>query len=91
MNTVKAKSSKKNPKRRVTHIRIHHAENGFTVHHEREPMPRTMGKMTSPMYEPDKEHVFTDKQAMLDHVGGLADQMGATQQEPDADDAQTAA
>lgn len=63
-------------KRKVTHIRVHKAANGFTVHHELEPVPRKRS-MGFSGYEPDpKPNVFENKQAMLDHVGGLADQMG---------------
>jgi hypothetical protein len=72
------KSSKKPGKRRVTHIRVHKAANGFTVHHEMEPMKtRKPGGGLMSNYEPDPPPaVFNDKDAMMAHVGGLADQMG---------------
>lgn len=82
-----AKSRTKGPKRRVTHVRIHHAKNGYTVHHELEPQKkRSPGGGMSPSYSPDdspEPMVFNDKQAMLDHVGGLADQMGPDQGAPE--------
>lgn len=82
MATAEGSRSKKPQKRKVTHIRIHKAANGFTVHHEKEPVKtRKAGGAMMPSYEPDPPpSVFTDKQAMLDHVGGLADQMGGPEQ-----------
>lgn len=67
---------KKAGKRKVKHIRVEHAGNGFTVHHGMEPEKKmTRGSMME-HYEPDQQNVFNDKNAMLAHVGQLAGQMG---------------
>lgn len=73
--------SGKQKKRKVTHIHIRKAGNGYTVHHELEPMPRKAGPALGfGGYEPDPDpNVFNDKQAMLNHVSSLSDQMGGDQ------------
>lgn len=83
-------TASKTKKRKVNHIRIHRAANGFTVHHELEPKLRSPGMPYSPMDDDPKPSVFADKQAMLDHVGSLADQMGGNDAGAPAPD-QTAA
>lgn len=78
-----AEQKKSSPKkRRVTHVRFTKAANGFTAHHELEPPKRKPGQLMAPGgYEPDpKPSVFTDKQALMDHLSGLADQMGGDEQ-----------
>jgi hypothetical protein len=83
----------KKKSRKVTHIRIHKGGNGFEVHHELEPQRKPGASLGLGGYEPDpKPNFFTGgnaKQAMLDHVGQLSDQMGGD--EPDAPGAQAAA
>lgn len=79
MSSATATMPKKAHKRRVTHVRITKAANGFTVHREMEPdKTRKPGGIMVSDYDSmnPKPNVFTDKQAMLDHVGDLADQMG---------------
>lgn len=85
------KTAKKAGKRKVTHVRMTRGANGFAVHHELEPnKTRRPGGAMMPTYEPDpKPAYFGDKQAMLDHVSGLADQMGGN--EPGAPPPQQAA
>lgn len=61
-------------KRKVRHIRITSAKNGFTVHHELEHRPSLPGRMIGFDQDPDPS-VFTKKKAMMDHVSGLASQM----------------
>lgn len=84
------KKAAKGGKRKVTHIRVTKAANGFTVHHELEPnKTRRPGGGMMPTYEADpKPSVFENKDAMLAHVGGLSDQMGGD--EPGAPDASAA-
>ena len=79
MATVKAsKPAPKAAKRKVAHIHIRKAANGFSVNHELEPnRTRRPGGGMMPTYEPDlAPSVFTDQQAAQNHVGGLMAQMG---------------
>lgn len=71
-------SGKKAGKRKVTHIRISKAANGFTVHHEREQPPSKGRRMMQVhAYEPDpKPAVFETQDAAHAHVGDLMGQMG---------------
>lgn len=84
-----SRPSKKSVKRKVTHIRITKAANGFTVHHSLERPPASKGKrmmQSFPSYEPDpKPAVFETQDAAQDHVGNLMGQMGGD--EPGAPDA----
>ena len=71
---------------RVKHIHISRAENGWTAHHEMEPMPVKRPGAPVPMYSPQQEgpNVFSGKKAtkqMMDHVQQLA-----TMGDQDADD-----
>ncbi len=66
---------KKAGKRKVTHISVEHAKNGFIVHHRMEPQAKMRkGEMTA-QYEEPQQNVFQDHGAMMAHVGGLAQQM----------------
>ncbi len=73
----------KSTKHKVSHVHITRGANGFAVHHDVEQPPRKPGSLSYGPAQPDpKPNYFADKQGMLDHVGGLADQMGGD--EPDA-------
>ncbi len=66
---------KKAGKRKVSEIHIKHANNGFIVHHEKEPQKKmTRGSMTN-AYEPPEQNVFQDHGQAAAHVAGLMQQM----------------
>ena len=65
--------AKKTQKHKVTSVHLRRAGNGFTVQHEVEPMKQSGG--LGMRYMPTRENVFTDKDAMMEHVGNLAEQM----------------
>ena len=79
----------KGKKRRVAHVRITHGNNGYAVHHEFEreaPKPHSMNSI-SPMEPDPKPNYFAGKNAkkdMMNHLSGLADQMGPEQEEEPA-------
>jgi hypothetical protein len=85
---IKAQKEKGQKKRKVVHVHIEKAANGFTVGHRREPMKTRApgGAMVSSSYEePPKDAVFSGdnaQQQAMDHVGSLMGQMGDNQ-EPD--------
>lgn len=82
MKMTAEKSAPKKGKRKVRHVRVERAANGYTVSHSLEPqMQRRPGGGMHPMYdEPSpKDAVFNGPKAhkqMLAHVAGLAQQMG---------------
>ena len=67
---------KKAGKRKVTHIHVERAGNGFTVSHRMEPQKKMQHGSMMDQYEEPQNNVFNDKDAMMAHVGGLAGQMG---------------
>jgi hypothetical protein len=91
MKMTAEKMPGKKGKRKVRHIRVERAANGYTVAHSLEPqMQRRPGGGLMPMYdEPSpKDAVFSGPKAhkqMIAHVAGLAQQMG------DADEGESGA
>jgi len=60
---------------KVREFRVERSENGgFAVHVHDEEMPGKPGEVSN--YQAPKLHVHPDKDAMMEHVGALADEMG---------------
>jgi hypothetical protein len=82
MKMTAEKMPSKKTKRKVRHIRVEKAANGFVVGHGLEPsMTRRPGGGLMPSYDEasPKDAVFNGPKAhkqMLAHVAGLAQQMG---------------
>ena len=80
------RAPKKSGKRKVRNIRIERGANGYAVSHSVEPK-RTRapgGAMMIDHSEPEPKDAYfngpTAHQDMLDHVGGLAQQMGGDEE-----------
>jgi len=86
MTSASGKRPTRPEKRKVLHFHGEPAQNGFLIHHRLEPrkIPRAGGGSMPAMDDVDpKPYMATDKQSALDHISGLMDQMGPSDQSPD--------